>query len=194
VHRLLEKAPEARYSSIDEARAALSAIAASAVASAPGTPPPATAAVTAPTERYVDRREIGATAWSRLFEATDARLGRTVVLEEFTAPLDAHLPLLRALARAGGPHFQRLLRIDNRTVVYEATFGPTLAPPLDEAAHAVVVRALSPLHAEGHGHGALAQAIALCAGEPVIRIAGLCDPARAAAPADDLSVLSPARP
>jgi serine/threonine-protein kinase len=194
VHRLLEKAPEARFGSIDEARAALTAIAPSAVANAPGTPPPATAVVATPAERYIDRREIGATAWSRLFEATDARLGRVVVLEEFAAPLEAHLPMLRALARAGGPHFQRLLRIDNRTVVYEAIAGSALAPPLAAAAQATVMRALAPLHAEGHGHGALRGAIALCAGEPVVRIAGLCDPARPALPADDLSVLSPAPP
>src|SRR5262249_56237031 len=135
-------------------------------------PRPTAAALPPPTERYVERREISATPWSRLFEATDARLGRAVVLEEFAAPLEAHLPLLRALARAGGPHFQRLLRIDNRTVVYEAIEGTALLPPLDATAHATVVRALAPLHAEGHGHGPLGQAIALSAAQPVVRIAG----------------------
>ena len=194
VHRLLEKAPEARFGSIDEARAALAGIAPAVTTRAAATPPPATAPVGPPTERYTDRHAIGATAWSRLFEATDAQLGRKVVLEEFTAPLDPHLDALRILARAGGPHLQRLLRIDaqSRTVVYESVAGPPLA--VDDATRVKILRALAPLHAEGRGHGALAHAIVACAGEPVVRIAGLCDPARAATPADDLSVLAPARP
>jgi eukaryotic-like serine/threonine-protein kinase len=194
VSRLLEKAPEARYGSIDEARAALAAMAPLSSARAAATPPPATAPVLPPAERYTGRREIGSTAWSRLYEATDAQLGRKVVLEEFAAPLDSHLDSLRILARAGGPHLQRLLRIDeaNRTVVYESIAGGPLV--LDGTSRAIILRALLPLHAEGRGHGALHSALLSCAGEPVVCIAGLCDPARTPTPADDLNVLAPARP
>jgi hypothetical protein len=107
------------------------------------------------------------------------------------------LPLLRALARAGGPHLQRLLGIHQatRTVIYEAPEGTALGPgPLAAASAprmlAMLGRALAPLHAEGFAHGALGQgAVLLEGGEPIVLIAGRVDPNHLGDPALDVTAL-----
>ncbi|MDB4964892.1 MAG: serine/threonine protein kinase [Myxococcales bacterium] len=174
VARTLEKAPADRFASLDELRRGLVAI--------PVEPPAARAAVVAveatteeapAAERYVITAELE----GGLVQATDTRLGREVVIE--LLPADApHLAWLRALAKWAGARLQRVLRLERLTdgsvrVVYEALAGKTPRPPrLSVAEHALLVRALAPLHAAGVAHGSVATSIVLEDHGPALLTAG----------------------
>jgi tRNA A-37 threonylcarbamoyl transferase component Bud32/tetratricopeptide (TPR) repeat protein len=199
VRRLMEKAPDGRYRSIDEARRALAALPsappdaawARPVATPTGNDPPSAHAA----PRYRDLQPQSTTAWSRLGRAIDTRLDRGVLLEEHTEPLEPHLGWLHALARAGGPHVQRLLQIDvaARLVVWELPAGVLLDEAALEPAQAAralvgVASALDALHAQGIAHGALsARAVVVDDGGALVLLAGLCAPGVAPDPGADLA-------
>ncbi len=121
--RALAKAPGDRFASALEMAEAVAAWptegAPAAVTRAPAapaaTPPPA------PPER-----ELGRTAEGRLVLRHDPRSAREILVEERTAPIEGPaLDELRAVAAAGGPQVQRVLRLsdDRRAVWYEAVAG-----------------------------------------------------------------------
>jgi hypothetical protein len=136
------------------------------------------------------------TARSTLEHATDTRLGREVVLEKIARPDDAHLAWLRAMARAGGPHLQRVLRIERLgdggvRAVFEAVNGRPVnaaARSLSDGQRAQLRAALAPLHATGTAHGALASSLVLEESGPTILVAGRAP--TGASPADDLAALT----
>src|SRR5262249_40448010 len=141
LERALAKDPGARFRSLEEMRQAVSAILVEieltpALAPAPVEPPPPKQK----SERYVVAGELRRTEVSLLLNAEDAQLGRQVVIEQFSAGYfetevgAAHLQWLRKMARHGGPHLQRVLRIDGDRVVYEAVIGPPPSTPLEAAA------------------------------------------------------------
>ncbi len=73
-----------------------------------------------------DRRPVGHTTRGPLQASTDGRIGRPVLIEELPGPLAGdELEALKRLARAGGPHVQRVLALDNggREIVYEVIEG-----------------------------------------------------------------------
>jgi serine/threonine-protein kinase len=178
--RLCEKAPAGRYGSVGEARAAVAALP---VADAAARPQAATpiAESAPPAERYLESVQIGASPGYALFAALDQKLNRQVIVERRSQPLAPDLLRLRALARAGGPGLQRLLRIDEaaRLLVYEEPIGDALAPgELDRPSAlrfaAELAAALAPLHAEGRAHGAIDPLhVRRHAGAPFVLIAGL---------------------
>src|SRR5262249_26774458 len=182
--------PQARCDSIEQARAALQAIAIGEPAPARTPTPPRLGAALAPAgaeseaERYRDRRPLFVTAWSQLEEAVDARLERRVVIERFRAPLGKHLQRLQALARAGGRHLQRLLQLDAQAplAVFEAPEGKPVASPAASAADLASLLyalgdALAPLHEDGWAHGAVcADHVVLDGGAPVLLVAGAVAP------------------
>jgi serine/threonine-protein kinase len=188
---LLAKSPAARPGSHEEVRAALAAIghATSApVRPSARVPTPTPVHALAPGERLQDLAPLGETAWSRLESATDAGLGRAVVVETMLAPL-ADLRRLQAVARAGGPFLQRVLRIDGAQgrVVYERIVGPPLGDrPIDAASAQrlalALAQALRALHAEGIAHGAIsAETIVGGDGSSLLLVAGFFDPRPGAA-------------
>jgi tetratricopeptide (TPR) repeat protein len=65
---------------------------------------------------------LGPTARGQLVQRHDGRLGRRVLIEILATPLDQHgITQLAALAAAGGPRVQRVLRLeDELRIVYEA--------------------------------------------------------------------------
>jgi eukaryotic-like serine/threonine-protein kinase len=180
VARCLEKSPDARFASLDELRRALDAVS----IEEPGAPPPklppneapATANTSAAGERYVVTSMLD----GNLAAATDTRLGREVVIQDFaTGSLDdAQLAWLRAIASHGGPRLQRVLRIEARgdgttRVVYEALAGKTPRPPSLSGADAeLLARALAPLHAAGVTHGSVASSLVLEDWGPALLTAG----------------------
>jgi hypothetical protein len=127
----------------------------------------------APAERY----QVTAELEGGLVQATDTRLGREVVIE--VVPADAaHVGWLRAVARWAGARLQRVLRLERvgdgtLRVVYEALAGKTPRPPrLSAAEHAMLVRALAPLHAAGIAHGSVAASIVIEDHGPALLTAG----------------------
>jgi hypothetical protein len=181
VARCLEKAPEARYASLDELRRALGNISiVPRTASTVAAVTEATVPAAATGERYVVTSELD----RNLLRATDTRLGREVVIELFAAgTLDdaagaRHLAWLRALARHGGPRLQRVLRIERlgdgtTRVVFEALAGRTPRPPaLTAHEEAIVSRALAPLHAAGVAHGNVTTSLVLEDWGPALLTAG----------------------
>jgi len=174
IARTLEKSPSDRFASLEDLRRALTAIAVE--PSATSTPAPAAAAELAasiPAERYTITAELD----GGLVQATDTRLGREVVIENIPADA-AHLPWLRALARLGGARLQRILRLERigdgtTRVVYEALTGKTPRPPrLTSREHALLVRALAPLHAAGIAHGSVTSSIVFEDHGPALLTAG----------------------
>ncbi len=174
VARTLQKSPTDRFASLEELRRALVAIAVEPkAAGAPLSTAAGEEAAIVAGERYT----ITASLPDGLMQATDTRLGREVVLE--VVPADAaHLPWLRAVARLGGSRLQRVLRLErtsdgNTRVVYEALTGRTPRPPsLSRRDHALLARALAPLHAAGIAHGSVAQSIVLEDHGPALLTAG----------------------
>jgi serine/threonine-protein kinase len=194
--RAMAKDPRARFVSLEEMRAQVTAIPVEleltpALAPAPVEAPPPKQRL----ERYVIGGERARTEVSVLFSAEDAQLGRAVVIEDFASGYfeseggARHRDWLQKMARAGGPHLQRILRIDGARVIYEEILGP---PPegLDERMRARLREALKPLHDVGLAHGSLGEKDALVAGEggPIVVIAGRRP--REAAPTVDLDALS----
>ena len=99
-----------------------------------------------------------------------------------------HLKWLRLLARHGGPHLQRILRIMKGRVIYEAVLGPPVTGKLDEAARARLLSTLKPLHDTGAAHGAVASSLVVDEGGPTLLVAGRAP--TAASPEDDLRALA----
>jgi serine/threonine-protein kinase len=207
VARALEKAPQARFGSLEELARALRAIPVDAPVAGAPTPVEITAtnqrSVTSgqSTARYAVSGALGVTEVSRLEQATDTRLGREVVIERFApdyAQSEAgaeHLAWLRALARSGGPSLQRVLRIERLadggvTAVFEAVSGRAAAPAdLDAAARARLLAALDELHQAGRAHGSLAASLLRDDYGATIVVAGR-RPRRAASPDDDRAALT----
>jgi hypothetical protein len=160
-------------------------------------------------DRYRLEAELSATAVSRLHRAVDERLGRTVLVEELAADaLDgeagaARLSWLRAMARHGSPHLQRVLRIEPpeparpaTRVVYEELPGSPLWEPSRAPDRAALARALRDLlaalagpHAEGVGHGRLDAALWVD-GRAVLPVAGLAPLQLPAEPRREIAELS----
>jgi tetratricopeptide (TPR) repeat protein len=179
--RALAKDPRDRFASLEEMRQAIAAIPVEieltpALAPAPvEAPPPRQKA-----ERYLIAGELAPanrSPRSTLHLAEDTQLGRQVVIEDFAPGYfdgegAAHLSWLRHMARHGGPHLQRVLRIIDRRVIYEAVLGPSPTEKLDDHARACLRAALRPLHDAGVAHGALADSLVMDEGGPTILVAG----------------------
>jgi serine/threonine-protein kinase len=197
VLRALEKEPGARFASLEELRHAAQALPVDVAASADLTEPEP-AREPEPGPRYAVDARLPSPAWSQLERATDTRLGRQVIRERFDAAYLAgsdglaHLAWLRAMARAGGPHLQRVLRIERLAdgggcVVYEAVAGPPPAE-LDATQRRAVELALEPVHAAGRAHGHLATSLVMEEHGPTVLVAGRRDVG--AAPDDDRAALA----
>ena len=122
--RMLEKDPARRHATLDELSRQLEAIPigdektlhAEAVPAfeAPPQPLPPSSDL-----RYRIEADLASTPFSTLHRAVDERLGRPVLLERFTAGAfageagAARLAWVRAMAKSGGPHLQRVLRFDH---------------------------------------------------------------------------------
>jgi len=186
IARALEKDPRDRFGSLEELRHALAAIPvenvnASVNVNADENVNASANTMVAANERYATVGVVGETPRSTLEQATDRTLGREVIIERFHpgfldgADGAAHLRWLRALARHGGPHLQRVLRIEQRPdgarAVYEAVSGarPSRLP---HAAVEQLLRALAPLHAAGGTHGSVAQSLVLEEQRPTLLVAG----------------------
>jgi tRNA A-37 threonylcarbamoyl transferase component Bud32/tetratricopeptide (TPR) repeat protein len=151
--------------------------------------------------RYQFETPLGTTPVSQLARAVDTILDRTVIIERFDATDDAIRALERArtLGRAQSPFVQRALSYDhaNRTIIFEAPAGASLAdaPPVLPAAEVVRVlkrlaRAIAAIHEVGGTHGAISTRTVVIddSGVPTIMAAGLG--ARAdATPTEDVSAV-----
>jgi eukaryotic-like serine/threonine-protein kinase len=124
------------------------------------------------------RVALGRTARGQLHATRDARVGRHVLLEELDAPLAGEgRTALWALARAGGPHVQRVLALTDgdRAIVYEAPEGepvPAAALPPELAA---VLAPLWPA-VEAAGVHLPGRPVWLTPGGPVIQVVAPLDP------------------
>jgi eukaryotic-like serine/threonine-protein kinase len=82
-----------------------------------------------------ERLAAGTTARGRLYTSTDPKIGRPILVEELSEPLTPEgLEAIKRLARAGGPHVQRVLALEEGggAVVYERIEGePVAAGALD---------------------------------------------------------------
>jgi tetratricopeptide (TPR) repeat protein len=197
--KMLEKTPAARFASIDELRRALMAIVLE--PADPKSAPAAQPAVAAPERaRHVFIAELLRTDHSRLEQAEDTRLGRPVWIERFAASYfasekgQAHMSWLRAMARHGGPHLQRVLSIarqgDETLVIYEAVAGAPWRAPGDEKTAADIVAALVPLHQSGVAHGSVRRSVVLEDFGATLLVAGRAP--TGAAPKADLDALQKA--
>jgi eukaryotic-like serine/threonine-protein kinase len=127
--RALAKAPDDRYPSAEAMAEAVRAWPEHGGPPAVSRPGAATARI-AP-EAAVEppppvREVLGRTERGRLVSTENPRVGRRVLIEELDQELDeGGRERLRGLARAGGPHVQRILAVDadGRAVVYEALDG-----------------------------------------------------------------------
>jgi eukaryotic-like serine/threonine-protein kinase len=130
----LAKSPAERFASADLMAEAIRDWPASSrsrprPALAPAAEAPAPPASAPPPER----RPLGRTARGQLHVSRDARIGRSILVEELPEPLGpVELESLKRLARAGGPHVQRVLSLEEggRAIVYESIDGE----PVDTAA------------------------------------------------------------
>ena len=151
--------------------------------------------------RYQFETPLGSTPVSQLARAVDTVLDRTVVLERFDASDEATASLerVRLLGRAATPFVQRALSLDrvNRTVVFEAPAGASLAestPPLPAAELMRILKRLArgaaAIHILGGSHGAIAtHTVVLDDGAvPTIMAAGL-GPVTPSKPIDDVAAL-----
>jgi eukaryotic-like serine/threonine-protein kinase len=177
LHRALAKDPRARFSSLEEMRQAIASIpVAIELTPALAPAPVAAAAPEQKAERYVLSGEVGRTPRSVLYSAEDTQLGRAVVIEELDAgwlQSEAgleHLAWLRAFARHGGPHLQRILRITENRIIYEAVLGPS--GKLDERTRERLLSALRPLHDIGIAHGAIPDSLVADEGGATLLVAG----------------------
>jgi serine/threonine-protein kinase len=176
--RALAKDPKQRFSSLEEMRQSVASIPVAIELTPSLAPAPVEAAPPEQkTERYVLGGEFLRTPRSVLYHAEDTQLGRRVIVEQmnpgwFESEAGAlHLKWLRLLARHGGPHLQRILRIIEARVIYEAIFGP---PPqtLDEPSRARLLRVLQPLHDAGVAHGSVATSLVVDEGGATLLVAG----------------------
>jgi eukaryotic-like serine/threonine-protein kinase len=124
------------------------------------------------------RVALGRTARGLLHATRDARVGRHVLLEELDAPLTPEgRTALWALARAGGPHVQRVLALidGDRAVVYEAPEGDLVPAEALAPDQAALLAPLWPaLDAAGvHLPG---RPVWLTPGGPVIQVVATLDP------------------
>jgi hypothetical protein len=173
--RAMAKDPAARFASLEEMRQAIANI----PVEMELTPSLAPIPVEAPppkqkAERYVIGGELLRTNYSILVHAEDTQLGRQVVIEDFQLLAPEHLKWLKAMARNGGPHLQRVLRIivdegENR-VIYEAIAGAPGA--IDESAKRQILAALKPIHDAGFAHGSLKESILFDENGPIVLVAG----------------------
>jgi hypothetical protein len=92
------------------------------------------------------------------------------------------------MARHGGPHLQRVLRIEGDRVIYEAILGAAPSGPLDGRTRQLLQRTLKPLHDAGVAHGSLASSLLLDEGGATLLVAGR-GPQAGAAPSGDLAAL-----
>ena len=178
--RALAKDPHARFSSLEEMRLAVTAIAVEIELSPALAPMP----VEAPPlqqkagERYVVGGELEPTPISTLAHAEDTQLGRQVIAENFSPGYfesesgARHLRWLRQMARHGGPYLQRVLRIEGDRVVYEAVVGPPPSEKLSAGARARLAKALQPLHDAGVAHGSVASSLVVDESGPTLLVAG----------------------
>lgn len=203
VTRMMAKNPASRYGSTAELAHAVAAIDVEgtnhplilpARRPAPAPPPPAvaTAETSAAPGRYRFETLIAETAGATLHRAVDSALERTVIIERWSAPLDARTEArLYALAQGGGPYLQHVLAYDAAAAVavFEAPTGRTLAdflasapppgPPLPARAAVRLLkrlaRAVAPIHERGHAHGALAIGTVVVdeQGRPMVLASGL---------------------
>lgn len=217
--RLLEKNPADRFDSVDALRRAIAALPPASAAplvlpraprreadDAPREAPPATTRVAQPGDdapRYAFDTLLDRTATSTLRRAVDRALDRSVILEQFDAPLSpAAEARLFALARGGGPYLQRALAYDRAKAlaVFEAPAGAPLASalaggPLSPRAVARLVkrlaRAVVPLHRAATAHGAVSPASIVIDdhGYPTLLVAGHVTPPPDAVPADDVAAI-----
>ncbi|HEX2573012.1 MAG TPA: protein kinase [Polyangia bacterium] len=196
IARMLAKDPGDRYATLDELAQALAAVplgveggvyagrASSAGAGATSGSGPEEVHE-AGGERYRVEALIGRTAVSTLERGIDQRLGRAVIVERFIEGYwqgeegARHLGWLRTMARHGGPHLQRVLRIEAQAgrVIYEAPLGPPpvrpLAPPAAARLVWGLVQALAGPHGEGVAHGDLrSDAVVLEESGPTLLVAG----------------------
>jgi len=205
--RMLEKDPAARHPTLEALRNELLAVplelteARAAAAQQPASES-APATVSGPAQRYAIAGVVAETPRSIVRAATDLTLGREVLLEDFppgffaTEAGQAHRRWLRAIARHGGPHLQRVLgwlRLEDGTerVVYEAIAGaPRALGALEPRLRAIVVAGLATLHDAGAPHGALAdgEPIVLTENGPVVLVAGRAPAADLAAERQLLSI------
>lgn len=211
IARMLAKDPAERFATLDELARSLEEIEVTDAGADMARPvvteavPEGVAVADAP--RYRLESEEERTPHSVVYRGLDDRLGRAVIVEQFNPgwfDTDAggrHFAWLRAMARHGGPHLQRVLRIERdggtARLVYEAPVGAPLAPSpkavgtTDLAAEARLLlglcRALAGPHAEGVAHGSLARSIVVEANGPMVFIAGRLP--GAGTPGDDLRYL-----
>jgi tetratricopeptide (TPR) repeat protein len=187
LQRALAKDPRARFASLEEMRQAIAGIpVAIELTPALAPAPVAAAAPEQKAERYILSGEMARSARSTLHSAEDTQLGRAVVIEELDAAYAQseagrqHLSWLRAFARHGGPHLQRVLRISDAErseagivrIIYEAVLGPPPSGKLDERARSRLLSALQPLHDIGVAHGAIADSLVVDEGGPTLLVAG----------------------
>jgi serine/threonine-protein kinase len=197
VVRMLAKDPAERHGSLDDLARAIAEVELPDPRDEKGAPLPeeAPAAVVSGGEapRYRTDGEVARSERSVVYRGLDDRLGRAVLIEdlapEFLAGPDgaAHLRWLRVMARYGGPHLQRVLRIDRSRVVYEAPLGPPCGWVDRPGAGRLVLgicRALAGPHGEGVAHGALAESIVVEETGPTLLVAGRGP--RDRSPGDDL--------
>jgi serine/threonine-protein kinase len=174
VLRALEKAPADRFGSLEEMQRVLMGIPVD-VGSADSRQPTADSAEmeVVAEERYRVTAELD----GGLVQATDTRLGREVVIE-VVADDAARIAWLKAVARWGGARLQRVLRLERIgdgavRVVYEALAGRTPRPPrISRAEHALLERALAPLHAAGVAHGSITTSLVIEDHGPALLTAG----------------------
>ncbi len=118
--------------------------------------------------------EIGKTPSGTLFLREDPRVGRPVLVETRSEPLDdAQRSALRKLAGLGGPLVQRILQIseDGREITYEALAGPPITAdglPAEEAT--AVIEALSNLARAGVPLPSPCPLVVRTSGGPVILV------------------------
>jgi serine/threonine-protein kinase len=128
--RALGKDPGQRYTSADRMAEAVRAWPQEPRPARPSAPTPASDPSTpAVAAAAPERRPIGITARGRLVATTDAKIGRAIVVEELSQPLAPEaFESLKRLARAGGPHVQRVLALEETgsTIVYETIEGETV--------------------------------------------------------------------
>jgi serine/threonine-protein kinase len=158
--RALAKSPDERFTSAElMAEAVRSWPETARPVPRPASPAPAAeTAAPAPSAAPAERRPVGTTARGRLFHATDPKIGRPILVEELSEPLASEArEALKRLARAGGPHVQRVLALEEGAVVYEVldgepvpagTLGPDEARQLEDAWAALASAGLyaSPRH------------------------------------------------